>query len=91
MAARRRLAGLGSAPAARARRLAMECSGACGDLGTFIPHVIGAMDALSGKDQRIVLLRRGLDGWHVEGEIPVHLASDTQPRSDRVLGVLGNT
>ncbi len=20
-----------------------ECSGACGDLGTFIPHVIGAM------------------------------------------------
>ena len=27
----------------RAGRLLMECSGACGDLGTFIPHVIGAM------------------------------------------------
>src|SRR5215467_2346921 len=26
-----------------ARRLLLECSGACGDLGTFIPHVIGAM------------------------------------------------
>ena len=26
-----------------ARRLVIECSGACGDLGTFIPHVIGAM------------------------------------------------
>jgi MFS superfamily sulfate permease-like transporter len=24
-------------------RLVSECSGACGDLGTFIPHVIGAM------------------------------------------------
>ena len=24
-------------------RLLQECSGACGDLGTFIPHVIGAM------------------------------------------------
>src|SRR5262245_51112309 len=27
----------------RAARLLLECSGACGDLGTFIPHVIGAM------------------------------------------------
>src|SRR5215472_1604718 len=27
----------------RARRFLLECSGACGDLGTFIPHVIGAM------------------------------------------------
>jgi MFS superfamily sulfate permease-like transporter len=27
----------------RGRRLLLECSGACGDLGTFIPHVIGAM------------------------------------------------
>src|ERR1700732_3222770 len=26
-----------------ARRYLLECSGACGDLGTFIPHVIGAM------------------------------------------------
>src|SRR5262249_59798976 len=26
-----------------ARRLLLECSGACGDVGTFIPHVIGAM------------------------------------------------
>ena len=26
-----------------ARRLLLECSGACGDLGTFIPHVIGAI------------------------------------------------
>src|ERR1700757_3765813 len=25
------------------RTLLQECSGACGDLGTFIPHVIGAM------------------------------------------------
>ncbi|MFZ1428077.1 MAG: putative sulfate/molybdate transporter [Geminicoccaceae bacterium] len=25
------------------RRLISECAGACGDLGTFIPHVIGAM------------------------------------------------
>src|SRR6516164_5938999 len=25
------------------RRLLLECSGACGDLGTFIPHVIGAV------------------------------------------------
>ncbi len=27
----------------RAGQLLMECSGACGDLGSFIPHVIGAM------------------------------------------------
>jgi MFS superfamily sulfate permease-like transporter len=26
-----------------ARRFLLDCSGACGDLGTFIPHVIGAM------------------------------------------------
>jgi hypothetical protein len=26
-----------------ARQLFSECSGACGDLGTFIPHVIEAM------------------------------------------------
>jgi MFS superfamily sulfate permease-like transporter len=26
-----------------ARRFLLECSGACGDLGTFIPHVVGAM------------------------------------------------
>jgi MFS superfamily sulfate permease-like transporter len=25
------------------RRFLLECSGACGDLGTFIPHVVGAM------------------------------------------------
>src|SRR5215469_1047826 len=25
------------------RRLLQECGGACGDLGTFIPHVIGAI------------------------------------------------
>ena len=25
------------------RRFLLECSGACGDLGTFVPHVIGAM------------------------------------------------
>lgn len=31
------------ATAPPARRLLLECSGACGDLGTFIPHVIGAM------------------------------------------------
>ena len=24
------------------RRFLLECSGACGDLGTFIPHVVGA-------------------------------------------------
>src|ERR1700749_2232683 len=27
----------------RRRRFLLECGGACGDLGTFIPHVIGAM------------------------------------------------
>src|SRR6516164_1417991 len=26
------------------RRFLLECSGACGDLGTFIPHVIGAIN-----------------------------------------------
>src|SRR6478672_6624390 len=31
------------ATAPPARRLLLESSGACGDLGTFIPHVIGAM------------------------------------------------
>ena len=34
---------IASAAAPRAKRLGMEVSGACGDLGTFIPHVIGAM------------------------------------------------
>src|ERR1700719_3599538 len=29
--------------APRAKRFLLECSGACGDLGTFIPHAIGAM------------------------------------------------
>ena len=29
--------------AAPTRRFFLECSGACGDLGTFIPHVVGAM------------------------------------------------
>src|SRR6266702_2675493 len=29
--------------AGRLRALFQECSGACGDLGTFIPHAIGAM------------------------------------------------
>src|SRR5205814_643746 len=29
--------------AGRPRRFLQECSGACGDLGTFIPHVIGAI------------------------------------------------
>jgi Molybdate transporter of MFS superfamily len=32
-----------SGRAGRLRTLLQECSGACGDLGTFIPHVIGAM------------------------------------------------
>src|SRR6266404_5350621 len=31
------------APAARRWHFLQECSGACGDLGTFIPHVIGAI------------------------------------------------
>jgi len=30
-------------PAARRWHFLQECSGACGDLGTFIPHVIGAI------------------------------------------------
>lgn len=30
-----------------ARRFLLECSGACGDLGTFIPHVIGATTVAS--------------------------------------------
>src|SRR6266478_7037165 len=29
--------------ARRRHRFIQECSGACGDLGTFIPHVVGAM------------------------------------------------
>src|SRR5437899_7904227 len=33
----------GVARAGRLRTFLRECSGACGDLGTFIPHVIGAM------------------------------------------------
>src|SRR5205085_7393851 len=38
------MSGLNSiARAGRLRTLSQECSGACGDLGTFIPHVIGAM------------------------------------------------
>jgi MFS superfamily sulfate permease-like transporter len=32
-----------SPPIPPARRFLLECAGACGDLGTFIPHVIGAM------------------------------------------------
>src|SRR6266699_1085454 len=32
-----------SAPRDHGRSLVQECSGACGDLGTFIPHVIGAI------------------------------------------------
>ena len=32
-----------AAPRDDGRSLLQECSGACGDLGTFIPHVIGAM------------------------------------------------
>src|SRR6266478_5772556 len=32
-----------SASAARRWHFLQECSGACGDLGTFIPHVIGAI------------------------------------------------
>src|ERR1700693_4136607 len=32
-----------AAPGDHAHPILQECSGACGDLGTFIPHVIGAM------------------------------------------------
>jgi len=32
-----------NSPTWRPSRFLQECSGACGDLGTFIPHVIGAM------------------------------------------------
>lgn len=32
-----------AAPGDQAPSILQECSGACGDLGTFIPHVIGAM------------------------------------------------
>ena len=34
---------LSRAPRDRGHSVLQECSGACGDLGTFIPHVIGAM------------------------------------------------
>jgi hypothetical protein len=34
---------ISSALAARRWHFLQECSGACGDLGTFIPHVIGAI------------------------------------------------
>jgi hypothetical protein len=38
------MTGLSSIARLRAlRNLAQECSGACGDLGTFIPHVVGAI------------------------------------------------
>src|SRR5215467_14669929 len=37
------------------RRFLLECSGACGDLGTFIPHVIGAI-AVAGLAPAGVLL-----------------------------------
>ena len=37
------MAGQLPAPAPRSKRLLLEASGACGDLGTFIPHVIGAI------------------------------------------------
>src|SRR4051812_21812263 len=42
---RRSLGGMSELPATtpRAKRLLSEASGACGDLGTFIPHAIGAM------------------------------------------------
>ena len=33
--------------ARRRHRFIQECSGACGDLGTFIPHVIGAITVAS--------------------------------------------
>jgi len=49
------------APPARAWRpnLIQECSGACGDLGTFIPHVIGAM-TIAGLAPAGVLLGFGV-------------------------------
>src|SRR5213593_5260025 len=38
------MSGLNSiARAGRLRTFSQECSGSCGDLGTFIPHVVGAM------------------------------------------------
>jgi MFS superfamily sulfate permease-like transporter len=48
------------APQASAwRNLIQECSGACGDLGTFIPHVIGAM-TIAGLAPAGVLLGFGV-------------------------------
>ena len=41
------------------RDLLQECSGACGDLGTFIPHVIGAM-TIAGLAPTGVLLGFGV-------------------------------
>ena len=38
----------------RPHRVLQECSGACGDLGTFIPHVIGAM-TVAGRSPAGVL------------------------------------
>ena len=36
------------------RRFLLECSGACGDLGTFIPHVIGAMTVAGLAPARVL-------------------------------------
>src|SRR5437879_13480287 len=41
------------------RSIMQECSGACGDLGTFIPHVIGAM-TVAGLAPAGVLLGFGI-------------------------------
>ena len=37
------MGGTNAVPRENRRSLIQEASGACGDLGTFIPHVIGAM------------------------------------------------
>jgi hypothetical protein len=46
-------------PAARRWHFLQECSGACGDLGTFIPHVNGAI-TLAGLGAAGVLFGFGV-------------------------------
>src|SRR5262249_43952385 len=36
------------------RRFLLECSGACGDLGTLVPHVIGAMTIAGFAPARVL-------------------------------------
>src|SRR4029077_20693786 len=59
MRSKKHSSGQGAPQAWAWRNLIQECSGACGDLGTFIPHVIGAM-TIAGLAPAGVLLGFGV-------------------------------